>query len=105
MRCVDDALIQGEITPIVHTIGVMLATYSGHDGHHVFPSHRRLADDVGRSRSTVRRALKQLRELSDAGIGVEIIAARLRRSVSAVRNKAGMHGFPISGVRRLRPVP
>jgi hypothetical protein len=49
--------------------------------------------------------LQQLRELSDAGIGVEIIAARLRRTVSAVRNKACMHGFPISGAQRPRPVP
>jgi hypothetical protein len=39
--------------------------------------------------------LKQLRELTDAGTGVEIIAARLRRSVSAVRNKAGMQGFSV----------
>jgi hypothetical protein len=40
--------------------------------------------------------LKQLRELTDAGIGVEIIAAQLKRSVSAVRNKAGMHGFSLA---------
>jgi hypothetical protein len=40
--------------------------------------------------------LKQLRELTDAGIGVEIIAAQLKRSVSAVRNKAGMHGFSLT---------
>jgi hypothetical protein len=40
--------------------------------------------------------LKQLRELTDAGIGVEIIAARLKRTVSAVRNKAGMHGFSLT---------
>jgi hypothetical protein len=39
--------------------------------------------------------VKQLRALTDAGIGVEIIAARLKRSVSAVRNKAGMHGFAL----------
>lgn len=63
LRCVGDALVHGEITPIIHTVGTMLATYSGHDGHHVFPSHRRLADDVGRSRSTVQRALRRLREL------------------------------------------
>lgn len=44
--------------------------------------------------------LKQLRELSDAGIGVEIIAARLKRSVSAVRNKAGMHGFSLAAPAR-----
>jgi hypothetical protein len=43
--------------------------------------------------------LKQLRELSDAGVGVEIIAARLKRSVSAVRNKAGMHGFSLAVTR------
>jgi hypothetical protein len=39
--------------------------------------------------------LRQLRELTDAGLGVEIIAARLKRSVSAVRNKAGMQGFSL----------
>lgn len=44
--------------------------------------------------------LKQLRELTDAGIGVEIIAARLKRTVSAVRNKAGMHGFPLTAASR-----
>ena len=46
--------------------------------------------------------LKQLRELSDAGVGVEIIAARLKRSVSAVRNKASMHGFSIRSVDPLQ---
>jgi hypothetical protein len=44
--------------------------------------------------------LKQLRELTDAGIGVEIIATRLKRSVSAVRNKAGMHGFSLAACSR-----
>ena len=44
--------------------------------------------------------LKQLRELTDTGTGVEIIAARLKRSVSAVRNKAGMHGFSLASVPR-----
>ncbi len=42
--------------------------------------------------------LKQLRELTDAGIGVEIIAAQLKRSVSAVRNKAGMQGFALKSI-------
>jgi len=42
--------------------------------------------------------LKQLRELSDAGTDVEIIAARLRRSVSAVRNKAGMQGVSLKSI-------
>ena len=40
--------------------------------------------------------LKQLRELTDAGTPVEIIATRLKRSVSAVRNKACMHGFSLA---------
>ena len=42
--------------------------------------------------------LRQLRELTDAGLGVEIIAARLKRSVSAVRNKAGMQGFALKSI-------
>ncbi len=49
--------------------------------------------------------LKQLRELSDAGTGVEIIAARLKRSVSAVRNKAGMHGFSLAAAPRPARLP
>ena len=44
--------------------------------------------------------LKQLRELTGAGIGIERIAERLKRSVSAVRNKAGMHGFPLAARAR-----
>ncbi len=44
--------------------------------------------------------LKQLRELTGAGIGVEIIATRLKRSVSAVRNKACMHGFSLAAPPR-----
>ena len=47
--------------------------------------------------------LKQLRELSDAGVGVEIIATRLKRSVSAVRNKACMHGFSLAVPRDAQP--
>jgi hypothetical protein len=42
--------------------------------------------------------VQQLRELTDAGIGIEIIAARLKRSISAVRNKAGMHGFSLKSI-------
>jgi hypothetical protein len=44
--------------------------------------------------------LKQLRELTDAGIGIEVIASRLKRTVSAVRNKAGMHGFSLAASAR-----
>jgi hypothetical protein len=47
--------------------------------------------------------LKQLRELTDAGIGVEIIAVKLKRSVSAVRNKAGMHGFSVKSLGPFLP--
>jgi hypothetical protein len=47
-----------------------------------------------------RAELKQLRELIDAGFGVEIIASRLERTVSAVRNKAAMHGFSLAASAR-----
>ena len=47
--------------------------------------------------------LKQLRELADAGIGIEIIAARLKRSISAVRNKAGMQGFSLKSIDPYSP--
>lgn len=40
-------------------------------------------------------SLRQLRELAQAGVSAEIIAARLRRTASAVRNKAGMHGISL----------
>jgi len=43
--------------------------------------------------------LKQLRELTDAGMSIEIIASRLKRTVSAVRNKAGMHGLSLAAAR------
>ena len=43
--------------------------------------------------------LKQLRELTDAGIDIEAIASRLKRTVSAVRNKACMHGFSLAATR------
>ena len=47
--------------------------------------------------------LKELRELTHAGIGIEIIASRLKRTVSAVRNKAGMHGFSLAASRHEQP--
>lgn len=58
-RCLLDALADGQITRTYYAIGSALTDYSAADGHHVFPSHRRLADDVHCSRSTVRRALKR----------------------------------------------
>lgn len=39
--------------------------------------------------------VRQLRELARQGICVRIIAARLRKTESAVRNKAGMLGISI----------
>ena len=47
--------------------------------------------------------LKQLRELTDAGMSIEIIASRLKRTISAVRNKAGMHGFSLAAARSEQP--
>lgn len=39
--------------------------------------------------------IQQLRELAVAGVPVEIIATRLRRTHSAIKNKAGMHGISL----------
>ena len=37
-----------------------------------------------------------LRQLADAGESIRIIALHLRRTESAVRNKAGMHGISLA---------
>ena len=50
------------------------------------------------SRTWSREEIRQLRELADAGIPTHIIAARLRRTVSAIRNKAGIHGISVRNV-------
>jgi len=39
--------------------------------------------------------LRRLRELAATGIPLSAIAAALRRTSSAVRNKAGMHGISL----------
>ncbi|HEY6644825.1 hypothetical protein [Povalibacter sp.] len=39
--------------------------------------------------------IRLLRQLASDGLPLEIIAARLRRSPSAVRNKATMHGVSL----------
>lgn len=39
--------------------------------------------------------LRQLRELVQSGEPLKLIAARLRRSESAIRNKAAMHGISL----------
>ena len=39
--------------------------------------------------------LRIMRQLADAGTPIARIAARLRRSPSAIRNKAGLHGISL----------
>lgn len=39
--------------------------------------------------------IRRLRELAQQGLVVSVIAEQLRRSPSAVRNKAGLHGIAI----------
>jgi hypothetical protein len=41
--------------------------------------------------------IRALRELSLQGLPVTVIARRLGRSKSAIRNKAAMHGVPLRG--------
>lgn len=40
--------------------------------------------------------IQQLRRLASEGLPVSEIAGELRRTVSAVRNKAGMHGISLA---------
>ena len=49
-------------------------------------------------RSWSREEIRQLRELADAGVPAHVIAARLRRTVSAIKNKAGIHGISVRNV-------
>lgn len=49
-------------------------------------------------RSWSREEIRQLRALADAGVPAHIIAARLRRTVSAIKNKAGIHGISVRNV-------
>jgi len=52
--------------------------------------------------------VQQLRELAQAGVSSETIALRLRRTHSAIRNKAAMHGISLksgSAGDRLRNQP
>lgn len=50
---------------------------------------------AGRVRAWSRDEIRELRELADAGVPTHIIAVRLRRTVSAVKNKAGIHGISV----------
>jgi hypothetical protein len=44
-------------------------------------------------------ALRRLRELAALGVSVSDIASALGRSESAIRNKAGLQGISLNGVR------
>ncbi|HEU4484449.1 MAG TPA: hypothetical protein VFR96_03095 [Povalibacter sp.] len=50
---------------------------------------------VARANGWSTAEIRQLRQLAAAGATVGEIAAQLRRSESAIRNKAGMHGIPV----------
>lgn len=75
--------------------GEQQSTRSDLSGRNVFVALR------SRSLSRVRRNewssadLQQLRELAATGTPLVAIAAALRRTTSAVRNKAGMHGISL----------
>ena len=43
--------------------------------------------------------LRRLRELAATGTPLDAIATTLRRTESAIRNKAGMHGISLRGPR------
>lgn len=45
--------------------------------------------------------LRQLRELAQSGESLKLIASKLRRSESAIRNKAAMHGISLRAPGRL----
>lgn len=43
--------------------------------------------------------LQLLRTLAQTGASIDVIAKTLKRTASAVRNKAGMHGISLAGPR------
>jgi hypothetical protein len=49
----------------------------------------------GLARAWSMEEVRRLCELAAAGVALETIAARLRRTPSAIRNKAGMHGISL----------
>lgn len=63
LRCLLRLLGDGEVTVTQYAVGVALADVSNAQGKPVFPGHSYLGERVGRSRSTVQRALARLREL------------------------------------------
>lgn len=63
LRCLLRLLGDGELTVTEHAVGQVLAEVSNPHGKVVYPGHRYLGGKVGRSASTVQRALTRLREL------------------------------------------
>ncbi len=61
--------------------------------HLSLPSRRRFRSRPANTWS--REELGRLRELAANGTPVPLISSLLRRTVSAVRNKAGMHGISL----------
>ena len=39
--------------------------------------------------------VRRLRELAEAGVPIDLIATTLRRTPSAIKNKAGFHAIPL----------
>ena len=54
---------------------------------------------AGRCKEWSSEELRQLRELAEAGTSLDAISVTLRRTASAIRNKAGMHGISLRGRR------
>jgi hypothetical protein len=58
----------------------------------------------GSARAWSSSEIRQLRELADAGLPTHVIAARLERTVSAVKNKAGFHGISVRSAKEIAEV-
>ena len=66
------------------------------DGRNGCPTFQRRAN---RSNEWSSEDLRRLRELAQTGTAPNMIAATLRRTESAIRNKAGMHGISLRARR------
>jgi len=66
------------------------------------PNSRFSRRSTSREWSTIE--IRALRELADAGVSMQAIAAKLHRSVSAVKNKASFHGISVFSARVAEPV-
>lgn len=86
-----------------HEENVALQMAAAEISHDVCPAPRAARHSSrsrsGRSNQWSREELHHMRELALAGTPLETIAATLRRSTSAIRNKAGMHGISLRSRR------